>query len=313
MKQYVWVIDVLAVLFCAFFAAKITSVYIAKSVEISRVLEVSPPPSPAASDQGLEASENDYKVVINRNIFDSSEVPAEVTPEQQAQGTEEAAMNGEAVKTSLGIKVFGVLVVGSGTDERSSATVQGTGGNAVIDTYAVGTKDGFAPSTKLTRVRPDRIEFVNGNRLEYALLEEEGGGSIFGPPPQTVGGTETVASAPRAETGPLVKAAGENKFVIDQAEVDNAMKNLDQLYTEVRAVPNFAGGKVSGVKILSVKQGSLFDKLGLRRGDILERINGMELDVKKGFEIFGTLKDEKRLTLDLVRQGQNQTVEYEIR
>jgi general secretion pathway protein C len=78
-------------------------------------------------------------------------------------------------------------------------------------------------------------------------------------------------------------------------------------------VPNFQDGKASGMKILSVKPGSVFAKLGLKRGDILNRINGVELDVRKGFEIFSQLKDQKSLSLDLVRGGANQTVEYEIR
>jgi general secretion pathway protein C len=144
-------------------------------------------------------------------------------------------------------------------------------------------------------------------------VEGELGESIFGPPPKpTTVALGTPAETPK-EPGQAIKKAGENKFVIDQKEVQNALTNIDQLYTDIRAVPNFAGGKVSGMKILSVKQGSIFDKLGLQRGDILEKINGMELDVKRGFDIFSQLKDEKRLTLDLVRQGSNQTFEYEIR
>ena len=60
-----------------------------------------------------------------------------------------------------------------------------------------------------------------------------------------------------------------------------------------------------------------------RRPDLILFVNGLPLvvvelkargvDVKRGFEIFGQLKDEKRLTLDLVRQGANQSFEYEIR
>jgi len=314
-KQYLWLIDLVAVLFCSFFAAKITSVYIAKTLEVEQVLSISSPSPSAGADLSAPRtiSISDYRVIIERNVFDSSEVPAEVTAEQQA--SEEAPVpTGEAVKTTLGIKLFGVLVIGIGEDPRSSATVQGVGGNAAIDTYSVGTVDGFAPNTKLIRVKPDRIEFSNSGRLEYALMEDEMGTSIFGgPPKEGPGEVPAEGATPETPTAPLVKETGEGKFVLDQSEVDNALKNLDRLYTEVRAVPNFAGGKVSGIKILSVKQGSIFDKLGLRRGDILERINGMELDVKRGFEIFSTLKDEKKLTLDLVRQGQNQTVEYEIR
>ena len=53
--------------------------------------------------------------------------------------------------------------------------------------------------------------------------------------------------------------------------------------------------------------------LGMKRGDVLKKINGLELDVKKGFEIFNQLKDQSTITLDLIRQGQPTTLEYEIR
>jgi general secretion pathway protein C len=113
--------------------------------------------------------------------------------------------------------------------------------------------------------------------------------------------------------GEAIAKLAEGKFVIDSKEIDNAIQNMDKLFTEIRAVPNFQDGKASGMKILSVKPGSVFAKLGLKRGDVLNKINGVELDVRKGFEIFNQLKDQKNLTLDLVRGGANQTVEYEIR
>lgn len=309
LKQYLWVLDLLTILFCAFFGARLTNIYLGHLVGGQTVAVKPAEVAPLEPSAAPTVAASDYRVITDRNIFDSTEAAPSEAP---VEASTLAVPAGEAVKTGLGIKVMAVLVVGAGTDDRSSTTIVASGGNT--DTYAVGTENGFAPNTKLTKVRPDRIEFVNGGRLEYALVEEESGGSIFGPPPQgeTMAASTPVPGTP-AEAAQGIKKAGDNRFVIDQKEVQNALVNIDQLYTEIRAVPNFAGGKVSGMKILSVKQGSLFDKLGLQRGDILEKINGMELDVKRGFEIFGALKDEKRLTLDLVRQGANQSFEYEIR
>ncbi len=309
-KQYSWLVDLIAVLFCSFFLAKITGVYLGKTLEIKRSIGVL-----KAVERGPEEVKrpdiSEYKIIMERNIFDSTEL----APEEAAagEGSEEVVATGEAVKTSLDIKVIGVLVVGDGRDNRSSATVVGPGGKGGPGVYAVGDIESFATNTKLTRVAPDRIEFLNGGRLEYSEVGGDLGPNIFGPPPTG----EVVASAAPAATEkketPLVKTEGGGKFSIDQKEIENALSNVDRLYTEIRAVPNFEGGKVSGMKILSVKGGSLFSKLGLQRGDVLQRINGIELDVRKGFEIFNQLKDQKSLTVDLVRQGSQQTFEYEIR
>lgn len=310
-KQYSWLVDLVAILFCSFFLAKIAGVYLGKTLELKRSIGVlKAVEKGAAQVQRPDISE--YKVILERNIFDSTELPTEVGAAGEQATAEEEAATGEAVKTSLDVKVIGVLVVGDGRDSRSSATIVGPGGKGSSSVYAVGDVESFASNTKLTRVAPDRIEFLNGGRLEYAEVGGELGPSIFGPP--LIGETVAASTMPaeKKET-PLVKAEGSGKFTIDQKEIDNALGNLDKLYTEIRAVPNFEGGKVSGMKILSVKGGSLFSKIGLQRGDVLQRINGVELDVRKGFEIFSQLKDQKSLTVDLVRQGSLQTFEYEIR
>ena len=316
-KRYLWAIDVVAVLLSAYFAAKITSVYIAKRLEVPPgKIEVLAKETVEPVDEKRVAV-SDYKIIIDRNLFDSSEAPLP-TEEMAEEKKENSIPTGEAVKTTLGIKVYGVLVVGVGKDSRSSATVQGQGGaNSAVETYAVGEENGFAPNTKLIQVRPDRIEFVHSGRLEYAILEEEGGGSIFGSPIADLTGVEPTPSAPPKSAGEgsdhLIKALGGNKFVIDQGEIDSALTNLDTLYTKIRIVPNISGGQVAGMKILNISRGSIFEKLGLKRGDVLDKINGMELDVKQGFQIFSQLKEEKSFTLDLIRQGQKQTFEYEVR
>ncbi|MFH1653447.1 MAG: type II secretion system protein GspC [Pseudomonadota bacterium] len=307
-KQYVWIFDIVAILVISFFLAKITGVFIAKKLEVERSVAILKR-AVSAEDESQYRNEDYYKIIVERNIFDSSDVPVIEPTEEEQQ--EEMMSSGELVETTLGIKVIGVLVVGDGKDGRSSATIVAPGGNNKAKVYAVGEDESFSPGVKLMLIQPDRIEFLNSGRREFAKVETKYGESIFGPPK----GATVVASkgAPEKPAAAGVVEEGSGRFVIDQAEIENAMQNLDKLYTEIRAVPHFSGGKVSGMKVLSVKSGSVFAKLGLQRGDILKKINGMELDVRKGFEIFSRLKDSKNLTLDYERGGKNVTNEYEIR
>lgn len=308
-KQYLWLFDLIAVIICSFFLAKIAGVYLGKALEYKRSIGVLKPAEvETAAIEPPDISE--YKIILERNIFDSTQLPPEEMPPGE-EGAEAAVPTGEAVKTNLDVRVMGVLIVGDGRDSRSSATIISGAKGGQPNVFAVGDEESFAPNTKLTRIAPDRIEFLNSGRLEYAEVGGEFGESIFGPPPSA--GPVAAAPKPKESKGPLIKVEGAGKYTIDQNEIDNALTNLDRLYTEIRAVPNFVDGKVSGMKILSVKSGSVFAKLGLKRGDILQRINGMELDVRKGFEIFNQLKDQKNLTVDLIRQGTPQTFEYEIR
>ncbi len=311
LKQYGWVLNIVFILVVSFFASKIVNVYLAKMLEVKRSIGVLKGAETAPELNPVKNKE-DYAVIISRNIFDSSESTQAATEGGGTTEDNQLMPTGEAVKTSLNIKVLAVLVIGEGKDKRSSTTVD-AGGSAGVDVYGVGDDSKtFSPGVKLVQVKPNRIEFVRNGRLEYAELLDSTGDSIFGPPKQ--GETKVAAkSAEPAKPGETIQKVAEGKYTIDSKEIDNAIQNMDKLFTEIRAVPNFQDGKVSGMKILSVKPGSVFAKLGLRRGDVLNRINGLEVDVRRGFEIFSQLKDQKSLTLDVNRGGANQTVEYEIR
>jgi general secretion pathway protein C len=122
------------------------------------------------------------------------------------------------------------------------------------------------------------------------------------------------AAADKEKGKPAEEAgAAAGKIVLDQKEVDDALQNLDKLTQEVRIVPNFQDGKPAGMKVLSIKPGGLASKLGIRRGDVLEKVNGQELDIKRGMELFSTMRDSKNFSLDVTRGGKNQTLEYEIK
>ncbi|MDO8461728.1 MAG: type II secretion system protein GspC [Deltaproteobacteria bacterium] len=316
-RKYLWVAHLVAIAACSFFAAQTVATYLSALLGGTAKIQVH---RPLEKDRVVKEvpEKEDFEPIVARNVFNS----AQMAPEEGAgaavdgSGDQVVDPNAVAVKTGLPIKILGLLAVGNGEDRRSSATISGgTGGGT--DVYFVGdTEKRFAEGAKLVRVAKDRIEFTNGGRLEYAELEDvkvalsilRGPGEVHG---KGEGGPAEPGGAPRPDT--VAVDEGKGRYTVDQREIDEALGNLDKLYTEVRIVPNFKGGKPAGLKVLSIKPGSLFSKLGIQRGDVLEKINGMEMDIKRGMELFGQLKDSKNLTIDIERKGQNKTLEYEIR
>jgi general secretion pathway protein C len=105
-----------------------------------------------------------------------------------------------------------------------------------------------------------------------------------------------------------------NQWVLDRQEIAMALDNLPQLLTKARVVPNFNAGKPDGFRIFSIVPDSFFSKIGLQNGDVLQRINGVEVKDPENFmKVFQQLKGETSVTLDLVRNNQKQTFAYEIR
>lgn len=314
LRRYDWTLHIATILLCAFFLARGVTTYLAgalesisaSSVDVLTTKTETPPPA-----EGEEAASGPdaYKVIADRNIFNSAESGVVSAPTTDQLTSDQLGELGPAIKTALDIKVLSTLAVGEGTDNRSSAII--SGGKSKPASYFPGDAESFAPNVKLTKVARDRIEFINGGRLEFAELQDFAAKkSVFATADEVFGKEKGIKSSGTDKDSAPSEAS---KLTIDQKDVDEALQNLDKLYSDVRIVPNYKDGKPSGMKVLSIKPGSLPSKLGIRRGDILSKVNGQELDMKRGMELFSTMKDSKNFSLEVERGGKNQTLEYEIR
>jgi general secretion pathway protein C len=109
-----------------------------------------------------------------------------------------------------------------------------------------------------------------------------------------------------------VRRVGEGKFMVDQQEVVASTENLSQLLTQARALPYTEQGKIVGFRISEIVPGSIYEKLGLR--NVIQKINAQYVDdPAKFFQMYQNLKEERNVTIDLIRGGQRQTQNYEIR
>jgi len=106
---------------------------------------------------------------------------------------------------------------------------------------------------------------------------------------------------------------GGGKFAIDQKEVDWALGNLDKLSREARVVPNFADGATNGFKVFSIRRNSALRKMGLKNNDVLTSVNGLDLsNTEKALEIYSKLQADKHFSLELLRNGESMTMEYDV-
>jgi type II secretion system protein C len=211
-----------------------------------------------------------------------------------------------AVKSTLNIQLLSTVAVGNGENDISSCVLS-TGGK-VIDTYTR-RRNPTDPAIKIQRILPKRIEFLNGSRLEYVELADAANPIDLAAKPDR---SKSIAKKTVKSDEPQEIAGDGDKFTIPRSVIEDATAKVDQLYTDIRAVPYFEEGSPKGFKLLSVKKGSLFDRLGLRRGDILKTINGNMLSIESGMQLFKDLKDESNLILDIDRKGVAKTLNYEI-
>ncbi len=122
---------------------------------------------------------------------------------------------------------------------------------------------------------------------------------------------------PGTEAGMVVPARSANLSVhrvLDRREVAHVTEDLPKLLTQARAVPYTVNGKLEGYKIDYVTPQSFFDNLGLRVGDVLQRVNGVDIrDPVTMLTLFQQMKNERTVQLDVLRENQRTPLTYEIR
>jgi len=147
-----------------------------------------------------------------------------------------------------------------------------------------------SPGVRLDTVERDRIVIVrNGVREAVFMKDAEGAAAVPSPP--------------------IVQSVGTDRQIVDRRQLQQQLGRPEFL-NQALIVPNPDGGFL----VRQVQAGSLYEKLGLRPGDVIRNVNGQPLtnmdDVMRLYQQFGTAQ---RVLVDVQRQGRNETLYYDMR
>jgi len=118
----------------------------------------------------------------------------------------------------------------------------------------------------------------------------------------------------QGQSAGLATQTGSGSYVIDQRALNSALDNIGQAMTDARLLPSVKDGKVEGFRASEVRPGGIFATVGIKNGDVLLRVNDFPIDSpEKAIQSFASLKGQSRIRLDLVRDGQPSTFNYDIR
>ncbi len=269
----------------AYFAARITTSTIAARLE-------RPSPDLAPRSAAIPAvapvqSESAYAVIYERDAFNAVKgAPAE------RNGT-------DAKRTDLNVKLWGTAIAADPT--QSYAIIEDLAARRQ-SLYRVG--DSILDAATLKHVEWDRVLLDRSGDEEVLELA-----SARGP----AASAATTASG-AAISGERIRKTADDKFVIDRREVEKTVANLNEVFTQARAVPYFEDGKTVGFRVFAIKPGSVFEKIGLQNGDIINRVNGVELtDPTKAISLFTELQNEGHIAVDLQRNKAAKSFSYDIR
>jgi general secretion pathway protein C len=230
-------------------------------------------PAPRAPRAGL-----DIQSVVSAHIFGIAAAdPTAQDPTTAPQSTANLVLTG-TIATS---------------DPKRGVAIISDGGPSKV--YSVGENVGGA---SLHSVYLDHVILDRSGALETLLL------------PRLLG--------PGMKAPPLVRrSAGADPRTV--AAVDNIRRMVQQdpglLDQVMRTVPSYdsAAGKLRGFRAYPGRNRQIFNKLGLKPGDLVTAINGTALDdPQRSQDVFNTIQTSDRVTVTVERSGQKQDISLNI-
>ena len=193
--------------------------------------------------------------------------------------------------------------------------------NGMKDPKAFREMQEVEPGVFLSSVERDKAWLTRGSEREMLELLPVGSKARASVPPAAAarsappGAPQAAGAAPSQAVADIrVERLADNRFSIDEAGVAALTTNINQYMTQVRLIPFFEGNKSAGYRIAAIRPGTTFEQLGFQGGDVLQQVNGLDVSSpEKLYTIFQNLKDEKKVSVNILRQGQKNTLTYEIR
>lgn len=239
-----------------------------------------PAPAPASAQPAGTAARPagtiDVAAIQNANLFG----------QYQAVPTGDG---GQAPESTLPLKLLGILA-SSDNERYSRALIEVAAG----DERPFGVGGQVIQGTTLQAILPDRVVLSRGGKLETLRLEkDQASASALGvadstpppPPPPPAGG-----------------------MALSQIR-DQVLQDPNKAGDFVRVQPANKDGHLQGYRIYPGKDRSIFAQAGLKPGDLVTEVNGVQLDdASKALKMLSELKDASQLNLVVDRGGQSQTI-----
>jgi len=208
-------------------------------------------------------------------------------------------------KAAVSLKGYELLMTAVG--KQPMALIKHKGKNKLLGLHEK--IDGF----ELVDVAPRRITLQKGGRT-YTLVMPESHKKLA-----TLSYSVTnkkrkrvKKTSPRAFLDKIVVDKDENRIMIPR-ELIRIMHTPRKIFQYIDFQPKVRNGKIYGYAVTRVLPGSIFEKMGLKREDVITAVNNTPLtDEKTIFSFFNNVDDIDSLTLTLIRRGKTKEITYEI-
>lgn len=252
-------------------------------------------------------SENEFNQVIERNIFN---ITGEVPKEDMAK-KEKVIAKDEIKKTDLPLKLLGIIYSG---DPSSGMAVIEQAKERIVESFFVG--DFLIGDATLFEVHEKKIIIDRGEYKEFLTVEE----------PELRTDSRNITKAKVQDSSKYALDEPPNEYREDGFERIGNEVTLSKEYRQkllstefakilqdVKAVPHFENNELKGYRMTKLKEGSIYQKMGLQANDIIKEINGFVLDdASQVLKYLQSLRAEQDFEIEVLRSGKTQVIHLQV-
>lgn len=238
--------------------------------------------TPAAVMEPIDA----FKVIADKNLF----------------GTTDKTL---ADKQALSQGLIGPSDLAAALEVRGTVAGEARYGFAVIEDkkqkkqklYKVGD---IVSGAKVVRIMRNAVAFRIDDREQLLRVPETTEKGVL---PFTASGR-----APSPEAGPG------GTIAINRSDIEGSLKDMGTMLSQAQLRPYFTAGKPDGFMISNIRGGSLYQKIGLVDGDIIQAFNERKLASGDNMvELYNQFKSSPGMSIKILRQGRQQNLNYTFR
>jgi len=221
-----------------------------------------------------------YKPIIKRNIFGSGEDVSKEIRTEEIENLQPTSLKLALLGTVLGNRRNTFAVIEE-IDKKKQAL------------YRVGDSVQGAIVKKILR---GKVILRVKERDEILTIEESA----------SLRGKEKFPTSETTSKGATI--------MVSRSTVQESMKNVHNLLSQVRIRPYFRDGKADGLSVTNIKSGSFFAKLGLKNGDVVQGIDGSLIKSPEDvLEMYKKFKLGSQVALQILRNNEQKIINYKFR
>jgi general secretion pathway protein C len=240
-------------------------------------------PAPAAAEKAKPAvapvreTADAYRIIPERNLFGTttSAVAEKPVVAVQQRGIEQLI---ELKGTVAGESQYGFAIVEDKGTHKQQLVKSG-------DILLGG---------RVVRINRNSVDFLVDDQVQTLKMIE----------------TKEESTLPSAQAATPVVPSGAT--VLSRTEIDKELQDMGGLLRKALVRPYFNAGVPDGFIISNIRAESLYQKMGVMDGDVIQEVNGRK--IQSADDVMGllsTIKSGSSLTISITRRGSKQTLTYQ--